>query len=223
MPKDIIDTLIKIGGSISEKGSKEQFVSLCQMLYQIYSKKKSFLVLPGGGVFAELIREYQIDFSFSDKTAHWMAIYGMEQYGLLLNEFIPHSETICAMNFKEIDSDKIEKLPILKVMNFMRKISALEHNWNTTSDAIACEIAFYLGLKQIIFLKDVDGVYINGKLKSKISSNELLKLKNSPLDLTTPKLLKGSMINCYIINGFYPERLTNFIDGKKIICTKIIG
>lgn len=222
MSKHAFDTLIKVGGSISEKGSREQFKSLCQMLYNIYINQKRFLGLSGGGIFAELVRKFQKDFDFTDEIAHWMAIYGMEQHSLLLKEFIPHSEFICVIDFKEMDSYQIKKMPILKVMNFMRKISVLEHNWNTTSDAIACEIASYLDLKQIIFVKDVDGVYIKEALVPEIRINELMKLKISPLDSTTPKLLKRRNINGYIINGFYPSRLKDFIDGKEIICTKLI-
>jgi aspartokinase-like uncharacterized kinase len=222
LSKNAIDTLIKIGGSISERGSREQIEKLGQILYDIYSNQKKFLVLSGGGIFAELIRKTQKDFGFADEIAHWMAIYGMEQHSLLLKEFIPQSILVDVKEYKILDTLNSTNIPILKVIDFMREVSTLDRNWNSTSDAIACEIAIYLDLKQIIFMKDVDGIFVNQKIVSEISIEELLKLKMSPLDYTTPNLLKGSNIDSYIINGFHPSRLKDLMDGKEIICTKII-
>jgi aspartokinase-like uncharacterized kinase len=222
LSKNVIDTLIKIGGSISENSSRKQIETLGQVLYDIYINLKKFLVSSGGGIFAELIRKLQKDFRFSDEIAHWMAIYGMEQHSLFLKEFIPNSILIEVKDYKKISASQSNNVPILKVMDFMRENSSLMHNWDSTSDAIACEIAIYLDFKQIIFLKDIDGVYVNGKIVPEISIDELLSLKTSPLDPTTPMLLKERNITSYIINGLNPLRLKDFINGKEIICTKII-
>ena len=51
MSKKMIDTLIKIGGSISENGSREQLEILGQTLYDIYINQKKFLIISGGGIF----------------------------------------------------------------------------------------------------------------------------------------------------------------------------
>ncbi|NHJ46815.1 MAG: hypothetical protein FK733_03415 [Asgard group archaeon] len=215
------DTLIKVGGSISERGSHKQLRILGQELHEIYLQKKNFIILGGGGVFVEEIRQLQKEICFSDEAAHWMAIYGMEQYALLLQEIIPNSRLI-DVYLLESEETSLSALPILKVFKFMKNSSTLEHTWNTTSDAIACEIASYLKLKKIVFVKDVDGVLINKKIVPEISVSQLNKLESSPLDPLTPNLLKKLDLEAIIINGFNPSRIKDCLKDKKVIGTRII-
>ncbi|NHK30317.1 MAG: hypothetical protein FK730_03125 [Asgard group archaeon] len=216
------DTLIKVGGSISEKDSFEQLRILGQTLNEIYLQHKDIIILGGGGIFAETIRQLQKEMHFSDETAHWMAIYGMEQYALILKEIIPQSHLIDVFQLEK-QQKEMENLPILKISNFMKKTSNLEHTWNATSDAIACEVAFYLNLKKIIFVKDVDGIFVENKIVSEITVNQLIKLNSSPLDPLTPNLLKRMNLEAYVINGFHPKRIEDCLKGNKVQCTKIIS
>ncbi|NHJ04606.1 MAG: hypothetical protein EAX90_07270 [Candidatus Heimdallarchaeota archaeon] len=217
-----IDYLIKFGGSLSEKGTSEQLMQLGKTLNKIYFTNQKFVILPGGGEFAEKIRMSQKRLQFSDETAHWMAIKAMEIHALLLQDFIPNSIVIEINALENLDILN-EKIPILKVMDFMRNHSKLEHNWNVTSDAIAIDFAYYLGLKRIIFLKDVDGINRKGQLIPKITASDLKGMKNTPLDISSPNLLIKNHIKAIIINGFYPDRIEKFLkDETKIICTEIV-
>ena len=44
----------------------------------------SFLVVPGGGPMADLVREIYSRGDLSQEAAHWMAVLAMEQYGHFL-------------------------------------------------------------------------------------------------------------------------------------------
>lgn len=218
-----IDYLIKFGGSLSENGTSKQLLHLGKTLNKIYFTNQKFVIIPGGGEFAEEVRKSQKRLLFSDEAAHWMAIKAMEQYALLLQDFIPDS-IILKINALENLNILKENIPILKVMDFMRNHSKLEHNWNVTSDAIAIDLANYLGLRKIIFLKDIDGIYRDGKLVPKITASDLIGIQNTPLDKNSPNLLIKNHIKAIIINGFHPERIEKFLkDETKIICTEIVS
>ena len=217
-----INLLVKFGGSISERGTKEQFKQLCATLHELFFTQERFIIMPGGGEFAEVVREKQVKYNFSDETAHWMAIHAMNQYGLFIQDNLKQAKVV-EINEEEITSIAEKSIPILNVINYMKQQSKLEHTWNATSDAIATEVAAYLGIKRIIFLKDIDGVYIKNQLQQEVSTYQIEHLEVSPLDKITPKLLRENHIKAIIINGLYPKRIKEFLISKsKIICTEII-
>ena len=81
--KHSFDYVIKFGGSITERGSIQQIESIGRILAEIFALKKNFVIVPGGGSFAEEVRRMQNKFHFSDEQAHWMAVYAMEQHALV--------------------------------------------------------------------------------------------------------------------------------------------
>ncbi len=215
-----IDTIIKLGGSITERGTLKQIVQLGETLSSLFDRKQNFAIIPGGGLFAEFVRETQEKYSLDDEQAHWMAIQAMEQHASLLLKFIPNSYL---HDFtKDFDTLTFENLPIFRVMKYMKTESGLEKTWNSTSDAIATEIALKIKAEKLVFLKDIDGVIVKDKLVKKITIQELLELKTSPLDNNTPKILQRRNIKAYIINGLIHDRIENLLEGKEFIGTEII-
>ncbi|MHA1586567.1 MAG: hypothetical protein ACTSUW_04440, partial [Candidatus Heimdallarchaeota archaeon] len=75
-----IDTIIKFGGSITERGTLKQIVLLGKTLSTLFDCKQNFALIPGGGFFAEFVRETQEKYDLDDEQAHWMAIQAMEQH-----------------------------------------------------------------------------------------------------------------------------------------------
>ncbi len=221
--KEKITTVIKFGGSITERGTKQQINQLGEILSKLFFTKRNFIIVPGGGIFAESIRKIQKKLPFTGDTAHWMAIHAIEQHGLLLKEIIPNSIIVNVMKFKPTQVNSLNKIPILSVLDFTYNESKLEHSWNTTSDSIACEIASYLGIKRIIFLKDIDGIIKNRHLISQITCDELKEMNKSPLDPLTPELLKKKNITAFIINGFQVDRVEAILTEKSTISTEILS
>jgi len=216
-----IDTIIKLGGSITERGTLKQIIQLGKTLSSLFDHRQDFAIVPGGGLFAEFVRETQEKYGLDDEQAHWMAIQAMEQHATLLMKFIPNSY-LHDFSSKEFDSLTFDKLPILRVMKYMRTESDLEKTWNSTSDAIATEIALKIKAKKIVFLKDIDGIVAKDKLVKKITIQELLELKTCPLDNNTPRILLKKNIKAYVINGLIHERIENLLEGKEIIGTEIV-
>jgi aspartokinase-like uncharacterized kinase len=151
-----------------------------------------------------------------------MAILAMEQQALLLQEFIPQSKIISYPN-KVQQKFSSDCVPILSISKFMMELSTLPHNWHSTSDAISVEIANHCQAKRIIFVKDVDGVFINNTFQEQISLARLIDEKERPFDRNSLSLLRNKELEVLLVNGFYPKRVENALLGKnKILCTKIL-
>jgi aspartokinase-like uncharacterized kinase len=103
-------------------------------------------------------------------------------------------------------------------------------SWDVTSDSITAYFAVKLGENRVFLLTNVDGIYDkdpkispDAKLLSEVSIGELLnRSKRSSVDKFLPTFIKESHLNCYVINGKYPERLEEILLGhKNVICTQI--
>ncbi|MCJ7761902.1 amino acid kinase, partial [Candidatus Bathyarchaeota archaeon] len=84
-------TVIKVGGSLSQ--NPQSLRALCVKLSEI-AKKHALVLVPGGGEFADCVRDFDKRFSLSSSVVHRMAILGMDQYGLLLSDLAPDCSVV---------------------------------------------------------------------------------------------------------------------------------
>jgi hypothetical protein len=196
--------VVKIGGSLMENGH-EIIDHLCDYTSR---SRKSIVVVPGGGVFADVVRRCLV----SDDTAHWMAILAMNQYGLYLSD---GSRSNRIGGIDEIG----EGVSILLPYSFLWEKDELAHTWEVTSDTIAAYIAKELNAR-LIKATDVDGVYIDDHLVREILAEDAEK---SCIDPMLPKYLQMEKLDCIIVNGKFPDRIIRAIEGKDVISTRIIG
>jgi aspartokinase-like uncharacterized kinase len=217
-------SVVKVGGSLAVY--PENLRALCIKLCEA-SRKHKIIVVPGGGEFADVVRCLDKRFSLSCVVTHRMAILGIDQYGLLLSDLIPNSITVNSLReIKYLDS---RRLPIFLPSNLMFSQDPLENSWNATSDSIAVYIANRLQAHKVLLVTDVDGVYTDdpktnkkAKLIKELSSKELLAMnKRTSVDTALPKLLLRLNIECYVINGLFPERIEAVLNGYKAISTII--
>ena len=220
-----MEAVIKIGGSLAE--DPERLKSLCRNLSEL-AKKHSIAVVPGGGKFADVVRDVDTRLRLSSFISHRMAILAMDQFGLLLSQFIPDScATYVLDDVKQLA--EVRAVPIFLPSRLMFKEDPLENSWNVTSDSIAAYVASRLGAKKVVLATDVDGIFMGGrekqadvKLLHRLSAAELLELnQRTSVDRFLPKLLLKVRINCFVINGKYPERLKDVLAGHETICTFI--
>ncbi|OED30450.1 hypothetical protein [Methanosphaera sp. WGK6] len=197
-------TVIKIGGSLFPKYIKD----LCDTLKK--SREKIVLV-NGGGALANKLREFNQEYSFSNDTNHWTAIECMDILGKLIAD--KNEDILLIEKIEDISkAHKNNKIPLLLTYDLLKKEDPLEHSWNITSDSIACWIAHRINAKLLI-LTNVDGIYSgnifsnNKKLIKKISANKLLLFEETSVDKCLPKLLIDYHLDCYIMNGKYPDRV----------------
>lgn len=219
--------IVKVGGSLAEQPHKLR--ELCAKLGE-FSKVHRLIILPGGGEFADTVRNMDKRFSLSPAASHRMAILGMDQYGLLLADLLPNSRVVTELAAlqKALDMDR---LPVFLPSAFLFSDDVLEPSWDVTSDSIAVHLAKVVGVNRTILVTDVDGVFscnpkqsADAKLIRKLSARDLLaKDTRTSVDKYLPKLLAESKIECFVVNGLYPERIESVLNGKETVCTLIKG
>jgi 5-(aminomethyl)-3-furanmethanol phosphate kinase len=218
-------TLVKVGGSLAFEPQK--LLGLCRKLSE-FSKKHRLIVVPGGGEFADVVRSLDARFSLSPQTSHRMAILGMDQYGLLLTNITPDSFAVKTMgDVKKVLS--FGKLPVVLPSTLIFDDDHLQNSWDVTSDTIAVSIAGRLKIGRVLLLTDVDGIFTqdpknfaDAELINEISPRDLLvKFNRTSVDQYLPRLLLESSIDCYVVNGFFPDRIEAILLGLASICTII--
>lgn len=204
-------TVVKIGGSLFPEHTQE----LCDKLTE--SNEKIVLV-SGGGSFANLLREYNTDYGYSDDVNHWSAIRCMDIIGELIAD---KNKNVEAIN----DIDSIEevhnrgKIPLLLCYDILKNEDPLIHSWNVTSDSIACWLAYRINAKLLI-LTNVEGIYKGNifsndkKLIESISAKELLIFEETCVDKCLPELLIKYNLDCFVMNGKSPERVLHHLNGN---------
>lgn len=218
-------TIVKVGGSLALY--PEKLKVLCAKLSEISTKHK-LIVVPGGGGFADLVRDLDKLFSLSNEASHRMAILGMDQYGVLLSDLM-----LCSCSVNQLENvQKVldsRKLPVFLPSNLLLSKDPLENSWDVTSDSIAVYIAGQLHISEVLLVTDVDGVYTcdpkkhsDAKLIKRLSAKELLMInKRTSVDKFLPKLLLQLQIKCFVVNGLYPEWVEAVLDGRDAVCTLI--
>jgi aspartokinase-like uncharacterized kinase len=220
-----MDAVIKIGGSLAE--DPERLRALCTKLSE-FAKKYAIIVVPGGGRFADVVRDFDKRFTLSSGVSHRMAILGMDQFGLLLSQIIPNSCATYLLNDAKQLSE-IRVVPVFLPSRLMFQEDPLENSWNVTSDSIAAYVASRLHVAKVLLVTDVDGIFTkdpkqhaDAVLIERLSAEELLKLnKRTSVDSFLPKLLLDVQVDCYVVNGKNPERIEAILAGQQATCTLI--
>lgn len=187
--------VVKLGGSLIE------FVP--RLVEVIRTSERRVLVVPGGGIFADRIREWNPP----PDAAHWMAIAAMEQFGHYIASFgIPPVE----------DPRGIQKTSVLLPYCLLRKKDPLPHSWDITSDTIAAWVAWYLDLPLLV-LKSQDGIMIQGTMLKEVTE----PLSTDTVDPAFPGFVLERGIRAAIINGREPGRVRRALIGDRLYGTLI--
>ena len=218
-------TVIKIGGSLAFQ--PERLRALCTKISE-YSKKHRLIVVPGGGEFADVVRTLDKRFSLSCSVTHKMAVLGMDQYGLMLSDLIPNSAKARKLEEVEYFLDQ-GKLPVFLPSNLLFSEDPLENSWEVTSDSIAVYLADRMHVQKLLLVTDVDGVYTadpkanpDSKLIKKLSASELLAMNaRTSVDKFLPELLLKLPVDCFVVNGLFPQRVEAVLKGQDTIYTLI--
>ncbi|MEM0315128.1 MAG: uridylate kinase, partial [Archaeoglobaceae archaeon] len=106
--------IVKVGGSVAEK---------LEVVFDALSKPEDVKVIPGGWIFADLVK----DLKLSDELSHWMAILGMSLYGYYMMQFAEKKgfEIVEPENFEELrEKGKFIVLPY----RLMKRFDELPHS-----------------------------------------------------------------------------------------------
>jgi len=219
-----LEAVLKIGGSLANQPTSLR--KLCRRLVALAGKHE-LLIVPGGGRFADLVREFDRTQMLSPTAAHLMALLGMDQYGILLSSIAPSAQTVKSLKVARQLQEK-GLLPILLPSNIAWRDKFLEHSWNVTSDSIAAHVAGLTHAGMLILVKDVDGIFdfdpkkrSGAKIIRELRASELRSLNQSCTDVFLWRVLRKHGLECYVVNGRHPKRIEAILKGASTICTKI--
>lgn len=173
------------------------------------------LFVIGGGEFANLIRKYDNEMEFSEDVTHETAIDAMDILAKLLNDKLAFTEISYTIE-EAISISDLNKIPIMICSDILKENDPFAHSWDVTSDSIAAYIASLLDAKLLI-ATNVNGIYTKdpslsgAELINEIDVNKLLTFDESSIDLMLPTLLIEYGLNCYVVNGEYPERILSIM------------
>ena len=145
----VIDAVIKIGGALL---SLDDALARTIAALEHLSSDRSFVVVPGGGPFADVVRTVSERHALGADEAHWMAIMGMDQYAILLASRITNAELV----YRRGDIARAlarKRIPVLAPFRWLREADPLPHSWDVTSDSIAAWIAGEIGARHLILIK----------------------------------------------------------------------
>lgn len=139
--------VIKLGGSLL--GSSE--LNLWLDIVARHGDGK-VLIVPGGGIFADAVRDAQISSGIDDATAHRMAVMAMDQYGVLMTGLSPRLVT--AKSELEIAERGWQHRGIVWLPSDMICADeSIPMNWGITSDSLAAYLAAKLNAEHLILVK----------------------------------------------------------------------
>ena len=168
----MIDTVVKLGGGLLAHAA---LFDAALAAIAAAAQGRRLLIVPGGGVFADTVREVDRDLHLSDDAAHWMAVLAMDQYAYLVASRLAGG--VIVEDLRQIDAavsraiaeiaELAEKpgsassshsalhvnVPVLAPFRWLRKTDPLPHSWTVTSDSIAAWVAGQVGARRLVLVK----------------------------------------------------------------------
>ena len=139
--------VVKVGGSLLGSPELERWLGL----FTKFSDGNIILV-PGGGIFADAVRDAQKVSKISEACAHKLAVLAMDQFGLIMANM--NSDLAVARTEMEIDERTWQHRCIVWLPSQMVLADdSIPKSWDVTSDSIAAWLAGKVGAQQLILVK----------------------------------------------------------------------
>ena len=141
--------VVKLGGSLALSAQLKGWLAVLA-----HYGRGRLVIVPGGGLFADTVRELQPTIGFDDATAHQMGVLAMEQYGLMLAGM--QSGLVPAGTVAQIKCLLHDKLiPVWMPSQMINGGSSIPQNWSVTSDSLSAWLADTCQAQQLILVKSV--------------------------------------------------------------------
>jgi probable H4MPT-linked C1 transfer pathway protein len=141
--------VVKVGGGLlAHEGCLDAVLTVLADL----ASDEPLVIVPGGGPFADAVRDQDERLRVSDDASHWMAVLGMDQYAHLIASRLRGAVLVT-------DRDRISaalrdgQIPVLAPFEWLRREDPLPHSWQVTSDSIAAWAATAIGARRLILVK----------------------------------------------------------------------
>jgi 5-(aminomethyl)-3-furanmethanol phosphate kinase len=139
--------VVKLGGSLAFDPALKVWL---RVLTEIGGGR--VVIVPGGGPFADTVREEQNRLGFDDATAHRMALHAMTQYGLMLAALAPGLTTAAS---EDVMHDVLRDggVPVWLPVAMTIDNPDIPESWDITSDSLAAWLARRLDADILLLVK----------------------------------------------------------------------
>ena len=185
--------VVKIGGSLLGAPELAHWLAL----FVKFSDGK-VIIVPGGGLFADAVREAQKLSNISDAVAHKLALLAMDQFGLLLAGMNP-GLAIASSELEIAERGWQHKAIVWLPSKMVLADDSLPQNWQVSADSLSAWLANKTGAEHLVLLKS--------KLLDKGPMQSSVSLK----DLAESQLLDSEFKN-FVIEQPYQTWLLNKAD-----------
>ena len=145
----LVETVVKLGGGVLT--SVDVLDAVLSALHAA-AQSHSLLIVPGGGPFANVVRDVDRRLGLSDAAAHWMAVLAMDQHAHLIADRLASAELVTEP--REIaGAIDARKIPVIAPFRWLCDADPLPHSWNVTSDSIAAWVAGRVGARRLVLVK----------------------------------------------------------------------
>lgn len=139
--------VVKLGGSLLGTPELQQWLAVLAE-----HSDGRIVVVPGGGVFADAVRDHQQLGCYDDAAAHQMALLAMEQYALVMKSMQPAFSL--AYSELEIAERSWQHRPIVWMPSRMALADeAIPMCWDVTSDSLAAWLAMKIAADRLVLVK----------------------------------------------------------------------
>jgi aspartokinase-like uncharacterized kinase len=191
-------TVVKVGGGLGRGAGDDALRALCRTLGEL-GRRHALVVVPGGAGFADAVRDADRRFGLRAATAHRMAILGMEQFGCLLSDLIPHAVTCSDLALVREDA----RGHVAVLLPAGLSLDALPESWQVTSDSIAAWAAGRVGADRLVLVKATDGLVAGG------------------VDDYLPTVLERARFETWVVGGRDPARVAELLERGTTVGTRI--
>ena len=215
-------SVVKIGGGVAREAGDDALERLCRTIGEA-GERHPLLVVPGGGAFADAVREHDARLALHAETSHRMAILAMDQFGWLLSDLIPGGVP-CVDIAAARAAGAGGRTPILLPAALLAA-DPLPASWAVTSDSIAAWVAGAAAAARLVLLKPVAGLYRDwppdGEPIARLSVDELAELRSEGVDRYLPEALRAAGVEAWLVDGREPDRLLTLLEQGSTDGTQI--
>ncbi|ESZ27841.1 MULTISPECIES: (5-formylfuran-3-yl)methyl phosphate synthase [unclassified Mesorhizobium] len=151
-PEMLRRAIVKLGGSTAHAAEMKSWIAA------LAGSRLPIVIVPGGGLFADHVRETQTRMDFSDTAAHAMAILAMEQFGHVI---LDRDERLTpARSLDEIGRAlEAGKVPVWLPSSLALPALDVPASWDITSDSLAAWLAGKLGANALLLIKQTGAFF----------------------------------------------------------------
>lgn len=181
--------VIKIGGSLARTPALACWLALIAA-----DHGRRWLIVPGGGPYADAVREMQECWGFDDASAHRMAVQAMGLYGAQLAAMAPALEA--GTTLRELARARRSGIWCPDAAA-ARDFQGLPEDWRSSADSIALWAAQTLQASGLVLLKSAPPPPAAGHDAGTLA-------RCGYLDVHFPLQLRAQALPCFWLSGAEP-------------------